>query len=179
MQQVIDISGALTTVAAFWHTAGFALGLLYVSFSLMSLMQMLPYNGKWSRLIRQADLHLWISGIALISLGVWQKGFDVYFSNPKLWSKITIVFIWMLSTQLMRRVGLQALKRGNRVPMLHLSAINISCWIYGAFLGCANSLGYGGLSYAMFLSGFALLNLVVLLIIVNAIRSVPVRSISN
>jgi len=150
-----EIIGLLITIAALWHVIGFAFGLVYVHFSLKSLFNFIQYDRKWSRILRTADLHLWLSGFALIALGLLQKGTGEYLSNPKLWCKITVVIVWFLSTQLMRRVGIQHLKNGNINPMMQLSAINLSCWIYGAFLGCAKPLAYGVVSYPTFFLGFA------------------------
>ncbi len=149
-----EIIGLLLTVAALWHLLGFAFGLVYINFSLKSLFNLIPYDRQWSGVIRSADLHLWLSGFALIVLGLFQKGTEEYLSNPKLWCKVTVVVIWFLSTQLMRRVGIPNLKKGNAGPMMKLSAINISCWIYGAFLGCAKPLAYGVVSYSGFILGF-------------------------
>lgn len=155
MTDTKEIIGLLITLAALWHVIGFAFGLVYVNFSLKSLFNFIPYDRKWSRILRYSDLHLWLSGFALIALGLLQKGGQEYLSNPKLWCKITVIVVWFLSTQLMRRVGIPHLKNGDANHMMQLSAINVSCWIYGAFLGCAKPLAYGVVSYQNFLLGFA------------------------
>jgi hypothetical protein len=149
-----EIIGIFITLAALWHVMGFAFGLVYVRFSLLSLLGKIPYQREWRGVLRYADLHIWLSGFVLIGLGIWDKGFTAYIYNPKLWCKVTVVVIWMLSTQMMRFIGIRYLKQGNKQPMLHLSAINISCWIYGAFLGCAKPLGYGVMPYSYFQIGF-------------------------
>ncbi len=148
------IIGLFVTIVAMWHVLGFAFGLVYINFSLRSLFNLIPYDRQWSKVIRSADLHLWISGSILIALGSLQKGTEEYLSNPKLWCKVTVVVIWFLSTQLMRRVGIPNLKKGDTGPMMKLSAINIGCWIYGAFLGCAKPLSDGVVSYSEFILGF-------------------------
>lgn len=152
-----EILGFLITLAALWHVVGFAFGLVYVRLSLLSLLDKIPYQPAWTPVLRNADLHLWLSGFALIGLGIWDKGFDIYINNPKLWCKVTVVIVWMLSTQAMRFVGIAHLKQGNKKPMIHLSAINIICWIYGAFLGCAKALAYGVVPYSYFLIGFLII----------------------
>lgn len=143
------------TIAALWHVAGFAFGLVFVWFSLQSLLGRVPYDRRWAPVIRSSDLHLWLSGFLLVALGALQKGVEVYFSNPKLWAKMTVIIVWMLSTQVMRRYGVPRLRAGDALPMLRLSALNVACWIYGAFLGCAKPLAYGVASYPQFLLGFA------------------------
>ncbi len=160
-----EIIGLLVTIAAMWHVLGFAFGLVYINFSLKSLFNLMPYDRQWSGVIRSADLHLWLSGIVLIVLGLFQKGAGEYLSNPKLWCKVTVVVIWFLSTQLMRRVGIPSLKKGDDGPMMKLSAVNISCWIYGAFLGCAKPLAYGVVSYSGFIFGFICTTLLSFLIL--------------
>lgn len=151
---VDGLLGTLITLSAFWHVLGFAFGLVYITFSLRSLLGMIPYERQWTRVIRSSDIHLWLSGVVLIALGIMQKGFDPYIANPKLWCKVTVVILWFLSTQLMRHYAIPKLKEGNPQPMLHLSAVNISCWIYGAILGCAKPLAYGVVSYSGFLVGY-------------------------
>lgn len=151
-----EVIGLLVTLAAVWHLIGFALGPVYIHFSIRSLLGLAPYDPSWARGIRTADLHLWLSGLTLIVLGIWQKGFELYLSNPKLWCKVTVVLVWLASTQAMRHYGLPRLARGDRRPMLRLSAVNIACWTYGVMLGCAKPLAYGVWSYPQFLSGFAL-----------------------
>jgi len=142
------------TLTALWHVLGFAFGLVYVRLSLLSLLGRMPYQPEWSRVLRHADKHLWLSGLALIALGLWHKGADAYLHNPKLWCKITVILFWMVSTQCMRHIGIAQLKRGNRTPMLHFSTINVSCWLYGAFLGVAKPLANGAVSYPLLLCGF-------------------------
>ncbi len=150
-----EVIGFLITLSAFWHVLGFAFGLIYIHFSLKSLLGIIPYDKTWTHIIRSADVHLWLSGFALIGLGIWQKGFDAYLANPKLWCKVTVVVIWFLSTQAMRRYAVPKLKLGNPRPMLRLASVNIACWIYGAILGCAKPLAYGVWSYPEFLACFA------------------------
>lgn len=149
-----EVIGFMITLSAFWHVLGFAFGLIYIHFSL-KLLGIIPYDKTWTRIIRSADVHLWLSGFALIGLGIWQKGFDAYLANPKLWCKVTVVVLWFLSTQAMRRYAVPKLKLGNPRPMLRLASVNIACWIYGAILGCAKPLAYGVWSYPEFLAGFA------------------------
>ena len=86
-----EVIGFLITLSAFWHVLGFAFGLIYIHFSLKSLLGIIPYDKTWTHIIRSADVHLWLSGFALIGLGIWQKGFDAYLANPKLWCKVTTI----------------------------------------------------------------------------------------
>lgn len=152
-----EIIRLLIAIAATWHVMGFAFGFVYIFFSLKSLFNVVPYDQRWSRVIRASSLHLWLSGIVLIVLGVIQAGDGYYLSNPKLWCKATVILVWFTSTQLMRNVAIPLLIQGNSMPMLQLSAVSLSCWIYGAFIGCAKPLAYGAVSYTQFMTGFIFL----------------------
>lgn len=159
-----NLLGLLLAIVTLWHIVGFGFGLVYVTLSVKSLFKIIPYDRKWSRVIRSSDIHLWLSGIFLIAIGIMQKSLWEYISNPKLMSKVTIVIIWMISTQMMRWIGVPELKKDNPRPMVYLSAINLSCWIYGAFLGCAKNLSYGLVSYSEFILGFLILSLIIFFI---------------
>lgn len=165
-----EMLGLLISLVALWHLVGFAFGLVYVRLSLLSLIRQIPYEPKWKGILRGADVHLWLSGFTLMFLGMMQKGVDVYLSNPKLWTKLSVVLVWMAATQLMRHLGVPQLKHGNASPMLQLSAVSISCWLYGAFLGCAKPLGYGVVSYGEFLAGFGCVMIVTLLVVNRFIK---------
>ncbi len=77
-----EIIGFFITIAALWHVAGFAFGLVYVRCSLLSLLGRIPYSPGWSLVLRHADLHLWLSGLLLIGLGMWDKGLEIYLAKP-------------------------------------------------------------------------------------------------
>lgn len=166
-----QILGLLITLAAMWHVAGFGFGMVYVRLSLLSLLGKLPYDRHWTSILRNADVHLWLSGFALIGLGIWSKGLPAYTDNPKLWCKIVVILMWFLSTQLMRFIGVKHLRQGNKKPMLYFSATNISCWIYGAFLGCAKPLAYGAVPFSGFLAGFIALIIMVVTILHKSINT--------
>jgi hypothetical protein len=169
-----EILGLFITLSALWHVIAFAYGIVFIHFSLKSVFNIVPYNKEWSPVIRGADLHLWMSGLALIILGILDKGVDIYISNPKLWTKVTVVIVWMLSTLLMRKYAVPALKNGSNELMIKFSALNISCWIYGAVLGCAKPLAYGAVSYPVFILGF-ILTVIACLFVLNLVKIRSVR----
>lgn len=144
----------LLSLAAFWHVVGFAFGFVYVRFAFLSLFGNMPYDRENSRILRTADLHLWLSGLVLIGLGMLDQGAVLYLSNPKLWGKLTVVLVWMCSTQAMRHFGLPAWKQGRPELMFQCCVTNIACWMYGAMLGGAHMLADGVVSYAEFMFGF-------------------------
>lgn len=146
----------LKTLAALWHTLAFAGGFFFVWQSYRALLGLCPHEGFWGRRVRQADLHLWLSGFAIIGLGIAISGLEAYLSNPKLWTKVVLISLWLVDTQAMRHYAVPLLRRGRRGPMLVASGISLACWVYGAFLGVAKGLAYGAVPFAALLCGFLL-----------------------
>ena len=140
----------LITLAALWHTLAFAAGGAFVCLAYAALFG-LKYERWWTRIIRSADLQLWLSGLALIALGVAASGFQTYASNPKLWAKLMVITVWPLSTQVMRAAKMAGRSR----TMLAACGVNLACWIYGAFLGVAKPLAFGVVPFWGFVLGFA------------------------
>jgi len=172
-----EITGLFITISAFWHVLAFAYGIVFIHLSLKSIFRQIEYDNRWSKIIRTADLHLWLSGIAIILLGIYDKGLALYISNPKLWCKVTVVVIWLVSSKLMHKYGIPELIKGNAKPMINFCSVNLSCWIYGAILGCAKPLAYGVVTYPNFISGFLILNLIVFLIL-NYFRNLKSKASS-
>lgn len=144
----------ILALAGAWHAAAFGAGGIFVYFSYLALFGHGAYEPLWGKIIRHADVHLWLSGIVIIVIGLLLSGAGAYFTNPKLWAKITVIVFWFASTQYMRRVALPLFRSGKRGAMLACSSINVSCWIYGAFLGCAKGLAYGKASFSALIIGF-------------------------
>lgn len=143
------------TLAVLWHVLAFAFGAVYVAHSYRAILGYVPYDRAWTGILRAADLHLWLSGAVIIGLGVWGAGLESYVANPKLWAKTTVVVVWFLSTQFMRGVALPRFGCGKPAAILWASGVNVACWLFGAFLGCAKGLANGAVSYPLFLFLFA------------------------
>jgi hypothetical protein len=139
----------LIALAAFWHALAFAAGGVFVTLAFAALCG-LKYERWWTRVLCTADQQLWISGAALIGLGILSSGFQAYAANPKLWAKILVIAIWAISTQLLRR----SKKRGDKDGLLLACGINLACWMYGAFLGVAKPLAFGVVPFWAFVAGF-------------------------
>lgn len=137
-----------------WHVVAFAFGGVYVYDSYRAVLGFVPPEKYWKRIIRRADLHLWLSGFAVIAAGAALTDVAAYFSNPKLWAKIVVITIWLMSTQYMRRYAMLRFIRGDKGPMLVASAVNVSCWFYGAFLGCAKGFANGAVPFEGLVGGF-------------------------
>lgn len=146
----------IQSLAVLWHAIAFGAGGVFVYFSYRALFELEPYALRWGKIIRHADVHLWLSGLAIIAISTGLVGAEKYFSNPKLWTKITVIIIWALSTQILRHVALPLFKEGKRNLMLSACSVNMACWLYGAFLGCAKGLAYGRVSYPLLEGGFIL-----------------------
>jgi chromate transporter len=150
---MITILKSLLSLAALWHIFAFAAGGVYV-FHAYRVLFYGGYNPVGTRIIRTADWQLWLSGFTIIGLGILINGYNEYTSNPKLWAKLIVIVIWLISTQSIRRYAAPQMRAGNRIPMLIASSLNVTCWIYGAFLGVAHSLGFGTISFKTLISGF-------------------------
>ena len=151
MTLALDI---LKTLVVLWHVLAFAFGVVYVTHSYRAILGYLPYDRAWTGILRSADVHLWLSGLAIIVLGMATAGFDAYLANPKLWAKTTVVIVWLLSTQFMRHYAMPRFLRGRAAAVLTASGVNVACWLFGAFLGCAKGMANGAASYELFLSLF-------------------------
>lgn len=143
----------LLSFAVLWHIFAFAAGGVYV-FHAYRVLFGGGHNPSGVKVIRSADWQLWLSGFMIIGLGMALYGFDRYTANPKLWAKVIVITIWLISTQTIRRYAVAQMRAGYRKPMLLASSVNVACWIYGAFLGVAKPLGFGVASFTMLTAGF-------------------------
>lgn len=143
------------TLAVLWHTLAFAAGAVYVWHSYRALIGKASPQKSWGGVIRQADIHLWLSGFIIIGIGIVLSGGEAYLSNPKLWTKVNVISVWLASTQFLRHYALPRFRSGEARPMLVACSVNLACWIYGAFLGVAKGLAYGAVPLAVLAGGFA------------------------
>lgn len=143
----------LMALAMLWHTFAFAAGGVYV-FHAYRVLFSGGFNPTGVKVIRSADWQLWLSGFMIIGLGIMIDGVEQYAANPKLWAKVIIICIWLISTQAIRRYAALKMRSGYRIPMLLASSVNVTCWIYGAFLGVAKPLGFGVMSFKALMAGF-------------------------
>lgn len=146
----------LKTSVVLWHVVAFGFGFVYVINSYRAILGYMTPRKYWKRILRRADLHLWLSGVAVIAVGILLSGATQYFSNPKLWTKIVVITVWLASTQFMRRYAMLRYLRGKKAPMLTASSVNVACWFYGAFLGCAKGLANGAVPFEALAAGFVL-----------------------
>lgn len=143
----------LLSITMLWHVCAFAAGGVYV-FHAYRVLFYGGHNPAGLKVIRTADVQLWLSGFTMIGLGIAVYGLDAYMQNPKLWAKMILIIIWLISTQFIRRYAAGQMRSGNRLPMLLASSVNVACWTYGAFLGVAKPLASGGYSFSTFILGF-------------------------
>lgn len=144
------------SLTALWHVVAFAGGMFAIGFNYRSLLGLGAYETRWGRRIRQADRHLWLSGFAIIAIGMAASGLESYLANPKLWTKCIVIAVWLASSIVIRRVAAPRMIKGDRTPMLAACSVSLGCWIYGAFLGCAKPLAHGVARFPELLAGFAL-----------------------
>ena len=146
---------ALKSLVLLWHLFAFSVGAVYVWQSYRALLGPSDAEKFWSRIIRQADIHLWLSGFAVIAIGMALTPIGDYFADPKLWAKGIVVTTWLVSSQFLRRYALPRMQQGDRTAMLHACAVNLACWLYGAFLGVAKGLAAHAVPLSVFAGGFA------------------------
>jgi uncharacterized membrane protein len=155
MMTGLPLLGVAKALAALWHVVAFGTGLVLVVYSFQALLGTRRYERAWAQSLWHADIHLWLSGLAIIALGIASTGAEKYLSNPKLWTKVLVVVVWTLATLLMRQRAAAWFASAKRAPILALSGVSFACWIYGAFLGCARDLAYGAVPFAALAGGFA------------------------
>lgn len=140
--------------ATLWHVMAFASGFAFVVLSFSALFGFRAYDRSWSRLLRTADTHLWLSGIAIIACAIALTGPEKVFANPKLWTKVLVVSVWTMTTITLRQQAARWLANASRLPIVLVSSISLATWIYGAFLGCAKEFSSGVVGFPVFVTGF-------------------------
>jgi hypothetical protein len=160
MPDTAALLGLAKGLASLWHVLAFAAGFVFVIYSFQSLFGFRQYDPAWSRRIARADWHLILSGAAIIAIGMALLGPEKYLSNPKLWTKVVVVIVWLASTAVMRRHAASWIASGRMLAMSSIAAVSLSCWIYGTFLGTARELAFGVVPFAVLLSGFFALTMV-------------------
>lgn len=143
-----------TALAALWHVLAFSIGFGLVILHVRALFRFEDYDNRWSRPLRAAELHLWLSGLAIIGAGIAQSGLERYAANPKLWAKISVVLIWAASVHVLRSSTAAWLQQGQRRRVIAAASISVACWLYAAFLGCAKDLAFGVAPFSALMAGF-------------------------
>ncbi|RVU03315.1 hypothetical protein EOE18_16555 [Novosphingobium umbonatum] len=145
----------LWALAVFWHVLAFCQGGYCVLQAYASL-----FDGSRDPLrqhrIKVAEWHLWASGLAIIALGILLAGGLCYFQNPKLWTKLVVVIVWLATSLMLGNLRHISTLSGRRSALLLICSISAACWLYGAFLGVAKSLANGAVPFGAFISGFGL-----------------------
>ncbi|MFV5214421.1 hypothetical protein ACLIIZ_11935 [Azonexus caeni] len=145
-----SIMELLVTLAVFYHLAALFASLTGVFLALCRLRGMATERRLIRPLILNGELHLWLSGLLIIALGVALKGMP-YFDNPKLWTKVILITLWSLNSWLLRHYSRSGLDQ-RRIAMF---AISLGSLIYGSFLGVAKPLAYGVAPFWGLLAGYA------------------------
>jgi hypothetical protein len=100
--------------------------------------------------VSRALLALWLTGIAIIALDVWDKG-RIYFDNPKLHAKVIIVCLLTLNGMVLHRYVLPGLMRAGSLLNMRLKhslvaifigAVSGVSWMYAAMLGVGRPLAW-------------------------------------
>lgn len=143
----------LWVLAIFWHTLAFAAGGMNVVSAYRALFGG-EHDPARTRAIRSAEWQLWVSGFVIIGLGIVLTSWHSYLDNPKLWSKIVVVSIWLASTIVLRNASRHRWPIAGRRGILLTCSVSGACWFYGAFLGVAKPLANGVMPFWGFMAGF-------------------------
>lgn len=146
------IASFAVALAALYHVLATVAAMMSVFHFARRLRGEASRQPLWRAVYAQAELHLWLSGLALVLLGIYVTGLEKYLGNPKLWTKVSLVTLWGLNSLWMKRT-LDAASPLRRDLMF---GISIASLLYGTFLGVAKPLAYGVLPFPVFLAGFGI-----------------------
>lgn len=141
----------IVAISAFYHIMATVAAMMAVFHFSRILRGEESSHPLWRHVFNWGELHLWVSGIMLLGVGIYLTGFEKYLSNPKLWTKVSLVTLW-LGNSLWIKKTIQTASPGRRNLMF---GISVGCLLYGTFLGVAKPLAYGVLPFPYFLAGFA------------------------
>ena len=143
------IANFAIALAALYHVLATAAAMMAVFHFARRLRGEESREPLWRALFSQAEKHLWLSGLALVLLGLYVTGPEKYLANPKLWTKVSLITLWGLNSLWIKRT----LHRASPARRDLMFGISIGALLYGTFLGVAKPLAYGVLPFAVFVAG--------------------------
>lgn len=141
----------IVTLAAFYHVLATVAAMMAVFHFSRSLRGEEARHPLWRAVFNWGETHLWISGVVLIAAGIYLSTVAQYLNNPKLWTKVSLVLLWGVSSYALKRT-IRTASPATRNLLFGLSAGSL---LYGTLLGVAKPLAYGVLAFPWFLAGFA------------------------
>lgn len=141
----------IVTFAAFYHVMATLAAMMSVFHFSRILRGDEGAHPLWRHIFTWGETHLWISGAMLIGAGIYLSGLEKYLSNPKLWTKVSLVLIWACTSYSIKKT-LHTASTASRNLMFGISTGSL---LYGTILGVAKPLAYGVLPFPWFLAGFA------------------------
>lgn len=140
------------TLAAFYHTLATVAAMMAVFHFVRVQRGQESSHPLWRHVFHWGEFHLWMSGLLLVSAGIYVTGLEEYLGNPKLWTKLSLIALWAINSYAIKKTyrTASALRRN---VMFGLSTASL---FYGTLLGVAKPLAYGVLPFPYFLGGFAL-----------------------
>ena len=141
----------IITIAAFYHVMASLAAMMAVFQFTRILRGEESHHPLWRHVFDWGETHLWISGLALVSAGLFATGWE-YLDNPKLWTKLGLIALWAANSYAIKKT-LKTASNRRRNAML---GVSIGSLLYGTLLGVAKPLAYGVLSFPYFLAGLAL-----------------------
>ena len=143
------IANFAIALAALYHVLATAAAMMAVFHFARRLRGEESREPLWRALFSQAEKHLWLSGLALVLLGLYVTGPEKYLANPKLWTKVSLITLWGLNSLWIKRT----LHRASPARRDLMFGISIGALLYGTFLRVAKPLAYGVLPFAVFVAG--------------------------
>lgn len=141
-------SKILMTLAVFYHVLA-TVATIAGAFQLLGIsLGKNSFNPFWKQAVSLGELHLWISGILIVGLGLYMQGTE-YLMNPKLWAKVSLVAVWTANSLL-----LKSRIRKTGLTKCVMFGISFGSLLYGTFLGVAKPLAKGVAPYEALLAGY-------------------------
>lgn len=144
------ISKFVVAIAAFYHVMATVAAMMAVFHFARIQRGEESSHPLWRHIFHWGEFHLWISGLLLVSVGIYITGLQEYLGNPKLWTKLSLIALWAGNSYAIKKTFRTA-SSARRNLMFGISTGSL---LYGTFLGVAKPLAYGVLPFPYFLSGF-------------------------
>lgn len=140
-----------STLCVFYHVLATVAAIAGAYHLLRMSLGRQAYNPVWKHALRNGELHLWISGLLIVAIGVYLNGL-AYLQNPKLWTKVSLIAVWGINSLLIKAY-LKKVSLNGRSLFLGISLASL---LYGTFLGVAKPLANGVAPFSALLLGYLL-----------------------
>lgn len=141
----------LSTLCVFYHVLATVATIAGAYHLLCMALGRQTFGPVWKHALRNGELHLWISGVLIVGIGLYSNGW-AYLQNPKLWTKVCLIAVWGINSLLIKAY-LQKVSLDARSVFFGISLASL---LYGTFLGVAKPLANGVVPFPALLLGYLL-----------------------